>query len=164
MSNISMPFQAFENLLLIITHTELSIQLAKVKPHLLTFITYPIIKELIGQSEALAQANIDTSSNLDLQKIQDSLQQLSKAVEALKKAPPPPSNKGVNAAKSKQKASTPYNPPTHTFLAIAGARPPNPSLLVDLANLGIGKEGQVKLEILYYALNKELATVTPLQI
>jgi len=41
---------------------------------------------------------------------------------------------------------------------------PNPSLLVDLANLGISKEGQVKLEILYQALNKGHAIVTPPQV
>jgi len=58
-----------------------------VKLHLLTFISHPVMKELISQSNAPAQATVDSSPNLDLQKIQDSLLQLSKAVEALKKAP-----------------------------------------------------------------------------
>jgi len=70
----------------------------------------------------------------------------------------------MKASKSKQKSSAPPSAPPHTFSAIAGARPPNPSLLVDLAQLGIGKEGQVKLEILCHALNKELAAVTPPQV
>jgi len=139
--------------------------LAKVRPHLHTFISYLTIKELLGQSNAPAQTFVNTLPNLDLQKIQDSLLQLSKAVEASKKAPSsPPSNKDTNMSKSKQKLSAPYKPPTCTFSAIARARPPNPSLLVDLVNLGIGKEGQVKLEILCYALNKELATITPPQV
>ena len=66
--------------------------------------------------------------------------------------------------KSKQKAAAPHKPPTRTFSATAGARPPNPSLLVDLAKLCIGKEGRVKPEILCHALNKELAAVTPPQV
>ena len=159
-----MPSQAFENILHMIICTSPDIQLAKVKPHLLTFISHPIIKELIGQSDAPAQADVNTSPNLDLQKIQESLQQLSKAVEALKKAPPPFSNKDTKASKSKQKSPAPPSAPPCTFSAIAGARPPNPSLLVDLAKLSIGKEGWVKLEILYHALNKELAAVTPPQV
>jgi len=164
MSNVPTPSQAFENILFMIICTSPDIRLAKVKPYLLTFISHPIIKELIGQSDAPAQADVDTSPNLDLQKIQESLQQLSKAVEALKKAPPPSSNKDTKASKSKQKSSAPPSAPPCTFSAIAGARPPNPSLLVDLAQLGIGKEGRVKQEILCYALNKELTAVTPPQV
>jgi len=86
---LNSPEKAFEYILSTIICTEPEIWLAKVKPVLLTFISHPIIKELIGQSEVPAQAKNDNSPNLDLQKIQDSLQQLSKAVEALKKAPPP---------------------------------------------------------------------------
>jgi len=113
MSNIPTPSQTFENLLHMIIRTTPDIQLAKVKPHLLTFIAHPIIKELIGASDAPVQAIVNTSPNLDLQKIQDSLQQLSKAVEALKKTPPPPhSSKDANANKSKQKLPTPHKPPT----------------------------------------------------
>jgi len=157
------PEKAFESLLITIICTEPHIRLAKVKPHLLTFITHPVIQELIGKSDVPAQPTVDTSPNLELQKIQDSLLQLSKAVDALKKVPPP-SNKDTSASKGKQKLSAPIKTPPCTFLAITRARPPNPSLLVDVAKLGMGKEGQIKLEILCSALNKELATVTPLQV
>jgi len=103
------PEEAFMYMLKIISCTQPYIWLAKIRPHLLTFISHPTIKELIGQSDAPAQTSVDTSPKLDLQKIQDSLLQLSKAVEALKKAPPsPPSNKDANASKSKQKLSTPH--------------------------------------------------------
>jgi len=83
-----------------------------------------------------------------------------KAVDTLKKASPP-SNKDSSMGKYKQKSSAPLKSPPCTFLAAAGARPPNPSLLVDVAKLRIGKEGQIKLEILCSTLSKELATVTP---
>jgi len=162
---LNSPEKAFEYILSTIIHTEPEIRLAKVKPVLITFISHPIIKELIGQSEVPAQAKTDNSPNLDLQKIQDSLQQLSKAVKALKKAPPPPhSNNDTNVNKSKQKSPTPHKPPIQSFLAIAGTRPPNPSLLVDLANLGISVEDQVKLEVLCQALNKDLTAITPPQV
>jgi len=86
---------------------------AVIKPQLARFLSLPIIKELIDKGDAPAQPNTDTSPNLDLQKIQESLQQLSKAVEALKKAPThPPPSKDANANKSKQKPSTPHKPPT----------------------------------------------------
>ena len=70
MSNIPIHPQAFENLLLMIICTEPSVQLAKVKPHLLTFISHPIIKELIGQVDAPALPAVATPPNLKLQKIQ----------------------------------------------------------------------------------------------
>ena len=141
-------------------------RLAQARPQIHNFLAHPIIKELISEGDVPAQPTVDTSTNPDLQKIQDSLQQLSKAVEVLKKAPtpPPPSNKAANIGKSKQRQSAPLTPPPHTFSAVAGARPPNPSLLVDLAKLGIGKEGWVKPEILCHALNKELAAITPPQL
>jgi len=163
MSNIPMPSQAFEKILDMIICTKLHIWLAKVKPHLLTFISYPTIKELIGQSDTPAPPTVNNTPNLELQKIQDSLMQLSKAVEALKKAPPL-SNKDTTPSKSKQKSSAPLKNQPCTFSAVARAWPPNPSLLVDLATLGIKKESWVKLEILCYALNKELVAVTPPQV
>ena len=82
------PQTAFENLLNIIISTTNPVRMAKVRPHLLTFISHPIIKELIGESDAPAQTFANTTTDLALQMIQDSLQQLSRTVEALKKAPP----------------------------------------------------------------------------
>ena len=41
-------------------------------------------------------------------------------------------------------------------MAIAGSRPPNPSLVLDLAKIGTDKGNQVKLEVLCLSLNKKL--------
>jgi len=100
---------------------------------------------------------------LDLKKIQDTLSQLSKAVDTLKSLPP---------SKSKQKASTQntytpgpiHNPTPCTFAAVAGARPPNPSLMVDLAPLGISQKDWVKPVHLCHALNQGLSTISPPQV
>ena len=105
------PKEPFENILSQIIHTDPFIWEARVKPHLLAFFTHPIIKELIGQSNAPALPPNNPFPNLELQKIQDSLMQLSKAVDALKKAPPSPSNKGT-AAPVQAKASKSYLYPT----------------------------------------------------
>ena len=101
------PQQAFEHILSTIIATNSFIRVAKVRPHLLAFISHPIIKELIADGDAPTPPVDAPSPNLDLQKIQDSLMQLSKAVEALKKAPPSNSNKDNNASKNKQKLSDP---------------------------------------------------------
>ena len=137
------PKKAFEDILNnIITSTPAQRQ-AIVHPHLLTFLSHPIIKELASQSEPPAQAQPPLTNNLELQKIQDSLLQLAKAVEALKKGnTTTPSNKKDSAGQGKQAPSAPQKPPTRTFSAVAGTRPPNPSLLVDLAHLGITKESR----------------------
>ena len=89
--------------------------------------------------------------------------QLSKAVEALKKGNPP-SDKGPKTSSNKPKSTAPQKSPTRSYSAIAGARPPNPSLVVDLAHLGIKLEDQVKPEILCDAINKGLATISPPQV
>jgi len=60
------PEKAFDYILTSIIRTELHIQLAKVKPNLLRFILHPIIKELIGKSNAPAQPTVDNSPNLDI--------------------------------------------------------------------------------------------------
>jgi len=70
---LNSPEKAFEYILNTIIHTELQVWLAKVRPHLYIFIAHPIIKELISKSDAPAQPPVNTSPNLDLQKIQDSL-------------------------------------------------------------------------------------------
>ena len=167
MSNIPMPSpapggpkKAFEDILNNIITSPPAQRLAIVWPHLLTFLSHPIIKELASQSKAPAQAQPHTSNNLELQKIQDSLMQLSKAVDALKKGNPPPhkANKD-NASKAKPPAS--HKPPPRIFLAIAGSRPPNPSLVVDLSHLGIKLEDWVKPEVLCNAINRKLIAIDP---
>ena len=169
MSNIPTPLQAsggpkkaFEDILNNIITSPPAQRLAIVRPHLLTFLSHPIIKELASQSESPAQALPHTSSNLELQKIQDSLAQLSKAVDALKKGNPP-SPKATKANANKAKPSTPQKPPTPTFSVIAGSRPPNPSLMVDLSHLGIKLEDRIKPEVLCDAINRKLIAIDPPQ-
>jgi len=58
--------KAFDYILTSIICTEPHIRLAKVKPNLLRFILHPIIKELIGKSNAPAQPTVDNSPNLDI--------------------------------------------------------------------------------------------------
>ena len=53
------PQEAFETILSQIIQTTPFIREAKVKPHLLTFLSHPIVKELIAGSDAPAQPNIN---------------------------------------------------------------------------------------------------------
>jgi hypothetical protein len=127
------PKEAFNCILECILAMQPAIREAKIKLHLLNFISHPTIKELIGHSnDPLAQTE---SSNLELAKIQETLMQLSKAVNTLKKGNTTPSEK-ANLCR-KQKASTTSKPAPCTYSAVAGSRPPNPSLVVDLAYLGV---------------------------
>jgi hypothetical protein len=75
-------------------------------------------------------AQTGNSNNLELLKIQESLAQLSKTIEALKKGNVPTSDK--SGSNTKQNASASSKPTHRTYSAAAGSRPPNPSLVVDL--------------------------------
>ena len=137
------PGEAFKWLLNTIISSPSSAREAKIKPHLLTFIAHPIIKDLLAQSEPPAPTQAK-SDNLDLQKIQDSLSMLAKAVESLKKGAPP--QKPQTPKKPTQKGAPTPTPTRPTYLAIAGTRPPNPSLVVDLAKSGLDQSSWVKPE------------------
>ena len=52
----------------------------------------------------------------------------------------------------------------HTYLAIAGSRPPNPSLVIDLAKFGNDKGNQVTPEVLCCSLNEKLSQISLLQV
>jgi hypothetical protein len=95
MSKIPMirsPNEALDFVLSTIISATPEIRKAKVKPYLHTFLSHPIIKDLLGQDEAPVQANNPSLANLELQQIQDFLNSLSKAIEGLKKAHPPSKN------------------------------------------------------------------------
>jgi hypothetical protein len=102
------------------------------------------------------------SNNPELAKIQETLTQLSKAVDTLKKGITTSSEKAGPCVK--QKASVASKPATHTHSVVAGSRPPNPSLVVDLAHLGVNASNRVKLEIICCTLNKGLGRITPPQV
>jgi hypothetical protein len=154
------PKEAFDCILEHIIATQSAIREAKIKPHLLNFISHPVIKELIGRSDdPLAQTD---SNNLELARIQETLAQLSKAVDTLKKDNTTPSEKAN--PHSKQKASTISKPAPRMHSAAAGSRPSNPSLMVDLAHLGVSTGNRVKPETICYTLNNRLGRISPPQI
>ena len=157
------PGKAFQNILNTIIATEPHRRIPLIREHLLKFISHPVIKEIVGDSPDPATPHNDTANNLDLQKIQDTLTSLTKAIDSLKKAPSPPNNRSAPKA-SKAKGVAPSPPNQRTYLAIAGSRPPNPSLVVDLDKYGIGKDDRVKPESLCQSLNEKLAAITPPQI
>jgi hypothetical protein len=154
------PKEAFDCVLEHIIATQPANREAKIKPHLLNFISHPIIKELIGCSDD-PPAQTD-SNNLELARIQETLVQLSKAVDTLKKDNTTPSEKAN--PRSKQKASATSKPAPRTHSAAAGSRPSNPSLVVDLAHLGVSTGNRVKLETICCALNDGLGRISLPQI
>jgi hypothetical protein len=155
------PKESFKRILNSIVSAQPASSEAKIKPHPLNFISHPIIKELLGRKDDHPPAQTN-SNNLDLVKIQESLVQLSKAVDALKKGTTTTSEKA--SSRAKQKASTTSKPATRTYSAVAGSRPLNPSLVVDLAHLGVSTGDQVKQEAICRALNEGLGRISPLQV
>src|SRR5437879_4042734 len=132
------PKEAFKHLLNNIISAKPNTREAKIKPYVLTFLTHPIIKKLLGQSNATLSAQTGNSNTLELKEIQNSILQLSKAVEALRKDNA--STSGKADPSHKQKARALSKTLSHVYSAAAGSRPPNPSLMVDLAHLGISSE------------------------
>ena len=86
------PKDSFDNILNAIISTDPSKREAIIKPHLLSFIAHPIIKEILGQSEAPAPVESSYPQTLELKQIQDTLSSLSKAVDRLSKGNPPTKN------------------------------------------------------------------------
>ena len=84
------PSHAFEHLLNNIISSSPKYREASIKPILLNFMAHPVIKELLAQDDTPAPKQATPPDNMDLKTIQDTLSQLSKAVEALKPPPPPP--------------------------------------------------------------------------
>ena len=155
------PEEAFNYVLQKIIHSSLSTREAKIKPLLHNFISHPIIHNLLSNDKIPAPTQ-DNSNNSDLQKIQDNLTSLTKAVESLKKGAL--STQKLLAPKHTKGVPPSSSPPLCTYSAIAGSRPPHPSLVLDLAKSGLDKDSHMKLEKLCQAINKGLATITPLQI
>ena len=157
------PKDSFDTILNAIISTDPSKREAIVKPHLLSFIAHPIIKELIGQSETPAPAEETPSQNLELKQIQDTLSQLSKAVDRLSKGNIPSKNPS-DSSRKKQKSGEKAKQPQRTYSAVAGSRPPNPSLVVDLAHMGLPAESRPRPELICETLNKKLGEVSPPQV
>jgi hypothetical protein len=129
-------------------------------PHLLTFIADPIIQELLNSNKD-PTTPAPSGPQTQITGIQSTLSSLSKAISSIQKQ--------LNT-NSKTKATAPTKgkdgktkPPQKTYLAIAGARPPNPSLVVDLAHLGLVDEDRPRPEVICSTLNVKLSALTPPQ-
>ena len=153
------PKDSFDTILNAIIATEPSKRGVIVKPHLISFISHPIIKELLGQSKNPATTEVKSSQNLELKQIQDTLSLLSKAVDRLSKGNTPSKNPTTSSRK-KQKSGEITKTPQCTYSAVAGSRPPNPSLVVDLAHLSLPAEGRPWPELICETLNKKLREVS----
>ena len=153
------PDKIFSTLLDVILASTPNARLTNMQPELISFILHPIIKEMLEEGDAPAPPPPPPSNNLELQKIQDTLSSLTKAIEGLKKATPP-SNKQPAPKPSTQKGTGKAPPNPRTFSAIAGSRPPNPSLVVDLAKYGNDKGNRVAPEVLCRSLNEKLGRIS----
>ena len=157
--SLGSPKDSFDTILNAIIATEPSKRGAIVKPYLISFISHPIIKDLLGQSENPATAEAKSTQNLELKQIQNSLSLLSKAVDRLSKGNTPSKNPNTSSRK-KQKSGKITKQPQRTYSAVAGSRPPNPSLVVDLAHLSLPAEGWPQPELICETLNKKLREVS----
>ncbi len=152
----------FDSILSSIIATDPSKRGAFIKPHLLAFFAHPVIKELIGQGEIPTPTGATQPAAPELKQIQDTLTALSKAVERLSKGNTPSKNTSPNMRK-KQKGGETKQQPQRTYSAVAGSRPPNPSLVVDLAHLDFPDGSRPRPEKICEVLNKKLGEVTPPQ-
>jgi len=157
------PKDAFEYILSNIIATHPSVREAKVKPQLKLFIAHPIIKEILGLNKAPAPAIDTPAPPLELKQIQDTLSSLSKTVERLAKGTSPSKNPSPSTRK-KQKGGENKQQPHRTYSAVAGSRPPNPSLIVDLAHVEFPEGSRPRPELICESLNKKLGEVTPPQV
>src|SRR5260221_1442013 len=156
------PKDAFEYLLDAIIATVPSKREALVKPHLQVFTAHPVIKELISQGKAPAPTEDIPPANLELKQIQNTLSTLSKALERLSKGNPPSKNPSPSTRK-KQKGRENNQQPQHTYSAVVGSRPPNPSLVVDLAHMDFPDGSRPRPEHICKVLNRKLGEVMPPQ-
>src|SRR6266705_936071 len=150
----------FDSILSSIIATDPSKRGAFIKPHLLAFFAHPVIKELIGQGEIPTPTGATQPAAPELKQIQDTLTALSKAVERLSKGNTPSKNTSPNMRK-KQKGGETKQQPQCTYSAAAGSRPPNPSLVVDLAHMDFPDGSWPRPEIICEVLNKKLGEVMP---
>jgi hypothetical protein len=166
---IKIPLPAFDpkilfaNLLQCIQkHPKLTLK-ADIGPHLHNFLADPIIKHILEDGKIPAIALEQTSHQVDLAEIHSALDALTKAVTDIRKKVDYPLNNKQQAPTTAQHAKGKSNSPIKSYAAIAGTRPPNPSLVVDLAGLELPTEGHPRPEEICELLNRKLGKVTPTQ-
>ena len=159
MSNFPTIEKSFETLLNSIITLKPPDREAIVKPALQAFTSHPLIQSMLKKEEAHLPKS-STSKTPDLSEIQKTLTALSKVLEGIQKPSTSPSKRQPPAPPSKDKAK----PPPHSYSAVAGSRPPNPSLVVDLADLKFDAISRPKPEVICRLLNEELRGISPPQV
>ena len=159
MSNFPTIKKLLESLLNIIIALKPPKREAKAKPALHAFLSHPTIQLLLNKGQPPAQKS-SLLQTPDISEIQKTLSMLTKALEGIQKPSTTPRQQPSSQSKVKDKT----NNPTHTYSVVAGARPPNPSLIVDLSHLGIAAKDWVRLEILCDAINRKLVMISPPQV
>jgi hypothetical protein len=163
MSKIPMVFEPKGAFNFLLAHIREYPQLTRVTAiglHLVNFIANPTIQELLNPATDLAgwedqlEADWETAFQVTLSNLNRSIQSIQKQLDKIA------NSKGNPPAKGSKGNS---KPPPKTFSAIAGARPPNPSLVVDLAPLSLAEEDQPKPEIICGTLNVRLGNISPPQ-
>jgi hypothetical protein len=134
------PKTSFTNLVQRIrNHPKLTLK-ADIGPHLCNFLADPIIKHILEDGEIPAITLEQTSHQVDLAGIHSALAALTKAVTDIRKKVDHPLNNKQQAPTTTQHGKGKLNSPIKSYVAIAGTRPPNPSLMVDLAGLELPTE------------------------
>jgi hypothetical protein len=108
---------------------------------------------MVTPTSSTAHSQTTPSVSSEIKEIKSSIQALSRAMASLHKKANPPSKKPT-APNVSAKGTTPN--PTQTYSAVAGSRPPNPSIMVDLAHMGIAPQDWPKLDKVCDIITKAL--------
>jgi hypothetical protein len=120
--------------------------------HIKSFLADPTIKELLNNSQAptAPTTHISQEPGNDIQATLKSLTIVINNIQHKLSNPPKQQTAPTTVKRSKGPSTTPIE----KYLAIARARLPNPSLVVNLAHLEVADENWPKLEIICHTLNE----------
>jgi hypothetical protein len=151
------PKRYFETLLKSIEKLNPSTAKKDIGPHLAKFLSEPAIKNILGETKDPGHAQGNPSSHAEVKDIHNTLDSLSKAINDIQKKITPHSSKQAPLQQQKAvKGKANANAPRKTYSAIASTRPPNPSLVVDLANLGLDADARPRPEVICEVINKRI--------
>jgi hypothetical protein len=140
------PKETFASLLTHIKEYKPNARKSDITPHLKSFLADPTIRDLLDGSQAPTVAAVPIPQAPG-DKIQATLKSLSQAIISIQKKLATP-QKQQPAPSTVKHGKGPITAPPKLYSAIAGSRPPNPSLVVDLAHLNLAAEDQPKPEII----------------
>jgi hypothetical protein len=160
MSNIPTVFEpkgAFSFLLSRIKEYNPTSRQTGILPHLKSFLADPIISELLKSNKPTPA----DSTTPPTAQIMSTLSSLTRAVSSIQKQlNTHPKDKAMAVP---MKAANPASTPHKTYLAIAGSRPPNPSLVVTLDGYIFEEGTRPSPGAVCDILNTKLATISPPQ-